>query len=323
MGVDLHDDGGLIFGFQLQSQGPAAALDLHALSALQPPEGCVWLHFNLNDRRAVEWVNACAWLSPESRDFLLSSEHNTRIEATGRTIAGVLSDVLADNPEEFGAFRFYADQTCLVTGRHHTISAVGLLHGDLDRGVRIETTAALLNRLLGHLLATFQKMVAKYGDLIDDAEDRVFSGRDYEMNFGQHRLAMARLRRQVSADGHALRDLPGHLPPWWDGLASKDLVRLGRALSSVTQDLELVQERARLLNEEIDRRLTERTNRNLYFVSVAATLFLPITLISSIFGMNVGGLPWLEDANGFVWVMGVMLASVIVAFVLIYWRRML
>jgi zinc transporter len=84
-----------------------------------------------------------------------------------------------------------------------------------------------------------------------------------------------------------------------------------------------VQERARLLNDEIDRRLTERTNRNLYFVSVAATLFLPITLISSIFGMNVGGLPWLNDANGFVWVMGVMLTSVIVAFVLIYWRRML
>jgi zinc transporter len=98
---------------------------------------------------------------------------------------------------------------------------------------------------------------------------------------------------------------------------------LGRALSSVTQDLELVQERARLLNEEIDRRLNERTNRNLYFVSVAATLFLPITLLSSIFGMNVGGLPWLEDPNGFTWVMGCMLAAVIVAFVLIYWRRML
>ncbi len=323
MGVELHDDGGLICGFQLQPQGPAIALDLSALDALQPPGQCLWLHFNFNDRRAIEWVKACAWLSPESRDLLLSGEHNTRIEVTGSTIAGVLSDVLADDPDEFGMFHFYADQTCLMTGRHHTISAAGLLRADLRRGLPIANTAALLDRLWGHVLATFKKMVAAYGEIIDDAEDRVFAGRDCEMNFGQHRVAMARLRRQVAANGHALRDLPGHLPPWWDGPASKELMRLGRTLSSVTQDLELVQERARLLNEEIDRRLTERTNRNLYFVSVAATVFLPITLLSSIFGMNVGGLPWLEDPNGFAWVMGCMLAAVVIAVVLIYRRRML
>jgi zinc transporter len=85
--------------------------------------------------------------------------------------------------------------------------------------------------------------------------------------------------------------------------------------------LESVLERARLLQEEIARRTAEATNPNLYIVSLLTAIFLPITLITGIFGMNVGGLPWVEDSGGFLWVFVIMALTAVTSVVLLHWRR--
>lgn len=323
MGFDLRDDRGLIFGFRLELQGRAVEIDLAAINPHEPPPSPLWLHFNVNDTRARDWIANCAWLGPFGREQLLSTERTVHLETIGVGITGMLADVFADGPESFGLFQLYADPTCLVTGRHHAMTAIGLLRRDLGNGLAIDGTANLFNRLIEHLAATFGKMTADYAVFIDDAEDRVLAGHFPEANLGQRRRAMARLRRQVVADRHALGDLPLHPPAWWGKPAARDLRQVAGVLSAVAQDLELVQERARLLDEEIDSRIAERTNRNFYFLSVAAAVFLPITLISGIFGMNVGGLPWVENSSGFAWVMGCMLAAIVIALALMRWRRML
>lgn len=89
----------------------------------------------------------------------------------------------------------------------------------------------------------------------------------------------------------------------------------------VAQDLELVEDRARLMQEEIAARLNEQTNRTLYFLSVVTAALLPITLITGVFGMNVGGLPWLEHPHGFRHVMLLMVLMVVAALGLIRHRR--
>ena len=77
-----------------------------------------------------------------------------------------------------------------------------------------------------------------------------------------------------------------------------------RASRGLSLDLESIQERARLLQEEIVSRTGEATNLNLYIVSFLTAIFLPITLVTGIFGMNVAGLPWVEEEGGFLWVFG-------------------
>ena len=113
-----------------------------------------------------------------------------------------------------------------------------------------------------------------------------------------------------------------HRPPAWfrDGETS-DLRRSIERLSGVSQDLESIQERARLLQDEIAGRIGNATNQNLYIVSLLTAIFLPITLITGIFGMNVGGLPFLEQETGFAWVIGLMLLTVTISLVLLHWRR--
>ena len=93
-------------------------------------------------------------------------------------------------------------------------------------------------------------------------------------------------------------------------------------LDAVGQDMELSTERARLLQEEIASRLGEATNKNLHLLSIVTTALLPITLITGIFGMNVGGLPFLESKNGFTWVMFGMFITVVVTLTLLRRRHL-
>ena len=49
---------------------------------------------------------------------------------------------------------------------------------------------------------------------------------------------------------------------------------------------------------------------------------MPITLITGVFGMNVGGLPWLQDGNGFWWVMLLMAGTAAASIAWLHWRKL-
>ena len=53
-----------------------------------------------------------------------------------------------------------------------------------------------------------------------------------------------------------------------------------------------MQSNCQFLLEELRAQVEEETNRNLYILTMFSLIFLPATLIASIWGMNVGGIPF-------------------------------
>jgi zinc transporter len=45
-------------------------------------------------------------------------------------------------------------------------------------------------------------------------------------------------------------------------------------------------------------------------------------LIVGLFGINVGGMPWLASPEGFWWVVFGMLVTAVVTFLVLHWRRL-
>jgi magnesium transporter len=66
--------------------------------------------------------------------------------------------------------------------------------------------------------------------------------------------------------------------------------------------------------------LSNRVNMELRALTVIAMLFMPATLIASIFGMNFTAMPWLANPNGFWWALSIM-AGVALVMGVIFWRR--
>src|SRR5262249_35492500 len=94
-------------------------------------------------------------------------------------------------------------------------------------------------------------------------------------------------------------------------------------LSAVADDLIGLQERSKLLEEELAARLAEETNRNVYILSMITAVFLPMTLLTGVFGMNVAGLPWTQSPSGFAWTMGLMVTVLLVTMGVLRWMRLL
>jgi zinc transporter len=95
-----------------------------------------------------------------------------------------------------------------------------------------------------------------------------------------HRLldGMRAVFRRLERDD----DLPPALHPMVE--------KLSQRLSALDGDILSVQGQLRTLRDEIDIQQEQRTNQNLYLLSIMTALMLPATLITGIFGMNTGGM---------------------------------
>jgi zinc transporter len=69
--------------------------------------------------------------------------------------------------------------------------------------------------------------------------------------------------------------------------------------SLVIRDLSALQERIKLLQEEIAAQVSEQTNRTLFTLTMVTVLALPINIATGMFGMNVGGIPLADHPHGF------------------------
>lgn len=323
--IELPDAGGLICGFRLRATEPAEALNANASEWLSGGDP-IWLHFNLADTRAQRWIAECPSLAPAARERLLSDDRHVGLHAVNSGIAGALSDVhfeFETDPEQVGELRVYVDEERIITGRLHPLKIVDQLRRELLAGETVPTPMMILIRHVEELAELLDTVSVAQGDTVDDIEDRLLKHRGTQdgSELGRIRRLIARLRRQVGAQRSALLQLANRPPRW---CREEDVERLRRAaerIDGVAQDLEATQERSRLVQEEISNALNEATSRNLYVLSIITAIFLPITLVTGIFGMNVGGLPWLEHPHGFAWVMVAMALTALATLGVLHWKR--
>ena len=65
------------------------------------------------------------------------------------------------------------------------------------------------------------------------------------------------------------------------------------------EDIDLLRERAMVIQEELMNLIMQEQSDRTYVLSIVAAIFLPITFITGLFGMNVAGLPGLEEPTAF------------------------
>ncbi len=319
-GIEVPDTGGLICGFVLEPKGPVEGLrwrsDATEIGRVPESDKPLWLHFNFTDTRADLWIAACGKLAKETREFLLDDDARVRAEPLGDGVGLVLSDLHHDfesDPDGIGQMRIHVGPTLVITGRRHPLESVNRLRRELIDGASITSSVDWLSHFVHQMCESFSSVVGALGTKVDEAEDRILAERMMEegKELGHIRRLLARLRRHLSANRQALVHSRARLSAWCSDADAGELRLAIERLEGVGQDLELVQERARLLQEEIAARLGEATNRNLYLLSIVTAVLMPVTLITGVFGMNVGGLPYLQDRVGFWWVMLLMGATVV------------
>jgi zinc transporter len=280
------------------------------------------LALNLTDARTTSWIAACERIPAAARRLLVGTDQHTRLDSAADGIVGVINDLHHDfhaAPSELGVLRFYLDRQCLISARRHPLRSVDHLRQTLNSGLAVERPIGLVTHLLQHLGETFGGLVGELDERVDAIEEAILGARFDEQGaeLGQLRRLVARLRRQMVPQRHALTSLLHRLPAWVEEGEAAKLRHAIERLDALTHDLELIQERARLLNDELTSRVGEATSRNLYLLSIVTVIFMPLTFITGIFGMNLAGMPGAGDGNGFWWGLALMAVIAAVTFFLL------
>jgi len=190
-------------------------------------------------------------------------------------------------------------------------------------GERFHSTVELLVHLLRDQGDVLMEIVRRSIAQVDEIEDKLLAGKveQRRANLGQLRRVLVRLQRLLAPEPAALFRLL-HKPPDW--IAENDVQELRQSteeFSVAINDIATLQERIKLLQEEIAAQVAEQNNRSLYVLTIVTVLALPINILAGLFGMNVGGVPLAQDPFGF-WIVVAMVATfTLVAAWLVFFRR--
>jgi zinc transporter len=84
----------------------------------------------------------------------------------------------------------------------------------------------------------------------------------------------------------------------------------------MTEELEAVRERAALLHEQLTDLRSEQVDSRSLVIAVFAFIFLPLTFITGLLGMNVEGIPYANEPWAF-W--GVVAFCLVVGAIVLAW----
>jgi zinc transporter len=295
---------GVICSF-LFEQGAASPLRPASLQLPAHAGAWVWTHLRLGDVRAVALVRALPDLPAEALELFVAGETRLQLGEAEGWVFGVLPDLerdFAGRLEGPGRLVFAFDRARLVTARLHALSAIDDLRRAVQRGEAFATPAAAVVAHVELYVDRVESLLEEFGQQLASIEDYVLtqpqSPRDTELS--SVRRAVARHRRELQGLRSALaRAHFGRRKGRRVSAFTEELADLIAAVEDVDHDAGVLQDRGRLLHEEIDTLINSATNRSMRALTIVSTLLIPPTLITGAFGMNVPGIPFEHSPGGF------------------------
>ena len=317
-----QDRSGLVWAYRFNQahQGdvvPTAILEKITLEAqAEDFEGFLWLHFNLSQASTEKWLHAHTTLPPEFYEALHQGSRSTRIELADDALIAVVNDVLhgfAFDPSDISTLWLHVSPHLIISARKKPLKSVDRLRQSVQHGALIQTPVELLTHLLRDQADVLIGIVRDAVSKVDVIEDDLLAGRlNYKReNLGNLRRVLVRLQRLMAPEPAALFRLLQRPTSWMKEADIQDLRQSSEEFSAVLVDMASLQERIKLLQEEIAAMINEKNSRSLYILTIVTVLALPINIIAGLFGMNVGGIPFAENAEGF-WMVVSLVASLTV-----------
>nr|WP_315468661.1 transporter [uncultured Undibacterium sp.] len=316
------DQSGLICGYLFT--GRHAGKALHTTDVLQylnrtqqlEPSHFLWLHFNLANASTEKWLRENSQSPEEFYESLHQGSRSTRIEHADQHLIAVINDVLHDftfDPSEIATLWLNVGRDIMISARRKPLKSVDHLRNAVNAGEIFLSPMELLTHLLRDQADVLTGIVRDATTKIDEVEDHLLAEKlsRKRANLGELRRLLVRLQRLLAPEPAALFRLLQKPPAWMADSDVHELRQSTEEFSVVLSDMASLQERIKLLQEEIAAHVGEENSRSLFVLTIVTVLALPINITTGLMGMNVGGIPWGQNDFGF-WIV-VALVGIITA----------
>lgn len=311
------DQAGMVFAYHFDADG------LRTEDAAQAKWS--WRSYLSSDIRARLTIERGAELPQAVRESLMASGYACHIDLSKGWLHGDLPDLRHDYSVEargLGHFRFALDERTLIDCRKQPLRSVDNVRRMVEAGSRaFRSPAELLEAVIGQSLDGLSIDLAQIGERLDEIEERIvgdsWHGERQALNETRRRLVL--IHRQMGVVAGLFRHVEHRHHDDLPTPIADMAVRLSKRTLLIHHDGEQLQAQARLMQDELMAKIADQSNQLLYFLSLLTAVLLPMTVISGLFGMNVGGIPFGEHPTGF-WIVSI-LAAVIAGVVLFVLRK--
>lgn len=315
-----------LWAYDIDAQGNATALTAKQLSNPTPQGGYRWVHMQSDTNSALELIDALS-LPEDVGESLIAMQTRPRVIPVQQGALVFLRGINVNpgaDPEDMVSLRLWLTGSLLVTARRQERKLMSIqdIRTQVDAGNAPTTTAELFITLLSRIADRIHDKVEEIDELLGDYEAMESLDKHDRQQLSLLRRQTASIRRYLAPQRDALETLvrvTGLMPEShvFDVRVQAD--RMTRAI----EDLDLARERAIVLQDELRNQIGDKQNIRMYVLSMITAIFLPLSFLTGVFGMNVAGLPGTETPNAFFILMTSMGILAIFMLLAMLWKRWL
>jgi magnesium transporter len=239
--------------------------------------------------------------------------------------------LITRNPVPHSRGRIGLEQVSVFLGKNYVLTvqenyssrlqrAADRLHGNVG-DVRRHGADYLAYMILDTLSDGYYEVLDDVADYLEDLEQEAMEDPTDRtlMKSNQVRASLVHMRRAVWPQREALAALSRRESPLVSASVAKYLYDVHEEFVQISELIESYREIASSVNNTYLSSLSNRTNEVMKVLTIMASLFIPLTFIAGIYGMNFEYMPELAVHWGYFAVWGVMLTTA--AGMLLYFRR--
>ncbi len=304
-----------IWSIHEEAKGPVARMLTLAEAERAALNGAelVWIHYDL-ERGATLKPADCPLPVPEiARNALTAFETRPRSEQIDYgamlNLRG-LGEVEQYNGDPLVSLRMWAEKNILVTASFRNLLAMGPVQEAMQQG-RYHDAGDVIAALADAITEALDPKVADLGDRLDDIESILETAQRpmaIRRRVSRVRQMAISYRRFIAPQRAALEKLQQMELDWMDESDRIKIRASADRCARMAEELEAVRERAAVAHEELTDLRAEKIDARSLFIAIVAMIFLPLTFITGLLGMNVAGIPYAQHPHAFWWVVGGCLA---------------
>jgi zinc transporter len=331
-GQSKQSNSGIMHAWRVSADGLATQLATDIFAAGPAAgEGYSWYHFDRESAQTQAIFDADEQIDAVAARTLLAQDTRPRCIVRGDDALINLRGVNLNpgaSPEDMIPLRFFIQPSRIVTCNARPMKAIGDMVRRLENQRVAHTPGGFIASFAHAIIERMGPTLTDLNEQVDDLETRLEDDGTQHQDMARAKVNGLRrdaimLRRYLAPQRDALVSLSQQKVSW---IEADDQLRLRDAADQatrVTEELDAVRERCAIVKDQLTDMRAEQMNRNMMILSVVAAIFLPLGLLSGMMGINVGGMPWVDNPSGFWFVTAIVVGIGILQLVLFRWVKWL
>ena len=264
----------------------------------------VWVHLDYTDDDAYQWLLSQPTIPDAVAEALVTPDTRPRAAEVGGGLLVYLRGVNLypdARPEDMIAIRLWLKGNLIISTQKRQLFTVTEISDSLLKGEGPASGSELLAWLVDGLTWRMEDVIERLEDLVGQCSDALEENPDRALTHtisSVRRRAIA-LRRYLAPQREAISRLQTEAR-----LDREDVEMIresGDRLTRLVEDLDAARDQATLLQEEVFSVQNEAINDRMYLLSIISAIFLPLGFLTGLFGINIGGMPGVENPDAFWW----------------------